>query len=297
MMAATLVLTRYCLLLPVYSLYDIPLQMPVLHFILLVLATLLTGAGGYIVNDLLDTGLDEWNKPGRNLVGKEISEENAWKLYYALNIAGVGTGALVSYMAGKPELGILFLLIATALYYYSLKYKYLPFWGNLTVSLLTALTVAIVWLFEFFYLKQSPADFVEISKNFSLINQHVFGFALLAFLFSMIREIIKDAQDEAGDARFGCRTIPILIGETGTKWLVAGMFLLSLVILAILVIYLMRRYMFLSVSLGVVSIMTIYALFRLLAGNGKPDYSELSRLSKAMLAWGMVSMIFLWLPN
>ena len=297
MMAATLLLTRYCIMLPVYSQVDIALQMPLLHFIMMLAATLLIGAGGYIVHDILDTGLDEWNTPGANKVGREISESQAWKLYYIVNIVGVGLGLLVSFLAGKTELGILFLIIATALYYYSLKYKYLPFWGNLTVALLTAMTVVIVWLFEFFYLKLSPADFVDISRSFSLINQHVIGFAFLAFLFSMIREMVKDAQDEAGDARFGCRTIPILLGGKRTSWLIAGLFVFAVIFLALVEIYLINRYMLLSFSLMAVSLMAIYAITKLAGERGRPDYRRLSLLSKAMLAWGLVSMIFLWFPN
>ena len=127
MMGATLVLVRYCLLLPVYSFSSTPLQMPLLHFILLVISTLLIGAGGYVVNDILDTGLDELNKPEMNLVDHGIPQNQAWNLYYALNIAGIGLGLLVSYLAGKTELGILFLVVATSLYYYSLKYKALSY--------------------------------------------------------------------------------------------------------------------------------------------------------------------------
>ena len=297
MMAAALLLTRYCILLPVYHAQDAPLQMPAAQFALLILATLLIGAGGYIVNDILDIAMDGTNKPGINTVGTDFPESSAWKVYYALSIAGVSLGTLVSLLAGKVELGILFLVIATALYYYSLKYKYLPFWGNLTVSLLTAMTVIIVWLFEFFHLKAAPATFVTISTSFGRINHLVFGYAFLAFSFSMIREIIKDTQDRIGDARFGCRTLPILLGEKRTRWLIFAMLAFSLVVLAVIQSVIFERYLFTSLTLGLVSLVAIYAMIRLASAKGEPDYGHLSLVSKVMLTGGLLSMIFFWFPN
>lgn len=297
MMAAALLLTRYCILLPVYAANDVALQMPAMNFFLLLLATVLIGAGGYVVNDILDAAMDGTNKPGMNAVRTGLSETTAWKAYYILSIAGVVLGTMVSFLAGKVELGILFLVIATSLYYYSLKYKYLPFWGNFTVSVLTSMTVIIVWLFEFFHLKASPAEFVTISTNFGRINHLIFGFAFLAFYFSMIREIIKDTQDRHGDARFGCRTLPIVLGEKKTRWLIFTMLAFSLVVLAVIQTVTFERYIFTSLALGLVSIAAIYAMFRLAATKREPDYGHLSRISKAMLLGGLLSMIFFWFPN
>ncbi len=44
------------------------------------------------------------------------------------------------------------------------------------------------------------------------------GISLFTFLFTLLREIIKDAEDMEGDASAGCRTIPIVIGIRKTKW-------------------------------------------------------------------------------
>lgn len=297
MMAAGMVLTRYCIFMPVYSSQNVAMQMGTPEFVMLVLATLLIGAGGYVVNDILDADLDDLNKPGVNHIGQLITEKLAWRFYYGLNIAGVLLGTALAWLAGKPELGILFLLVATSLYYYSLKYKYLPLWGNLVVALLTALTVVIVWLFEFFFLKNSPADFITISPSFPVLNQFVLGYGFLAFFFSIIREVIKDAQDVEGDRRFGCRTIPVVLGEIRTRWLVAALLFLAVIMITLVQVYLFQGYRLLAIFLGIVSILAVYSLIRLLFVRNDDVYRRLSGMLKAMLATGLVSMVFLWFPN
>lgn len=297
MMAAGLLLTRYFILQPVYSAAGTALQTGALPFLLLLIATLAIGAGGYVVNDILDTGLDELNKPGVNPVGRTITEKQAWTWYYVANGVGLAGGGLLSYLAGKPELGILFVIIATALYYYSLKYKYLPFWGNFVVALLTAMTVLIVWLFEFFFLKQSPEDFILISTRFAWLNRLVLGYSILAFYISFIREVAKDAQDRAGDQRFGCRTLPIVLGDRATRMLLAALFLLALLLMASVQAWLFRRYTALALFLTLVDAGALWALILLLGKKQNIRFSRISLIAKAMLAVGLLSMIFLYFPN
>jgi 4-hydroxybenzoate polyprenyltransferase len=297
MMAAGLALVRFCIFLPVFNITGIPLQTTLPEFLLLVAATVLIGAGGYVVNDILDTGLDDLNKPGKNAVGTLVTEKFAWRLYYTLSIAGVACGAMLSYLAGKPELGILFLVIATSLYYYSLKYKYLAFWGNLTVALLTATNIFIVWLFEFFFLKKSPDSFILASTNFGFLNRFVLGYAFFGFFTTIVREVIKDAQDKEGDARFGCQTLPIVLGDNRTKWLVTGLLVVLLALIILSQFYLLNSFRILAYFLAIADILVIYSFIILLSKKDQPDFRRLSMVMKAVMAAGLMSMAFLWFPN
>ena len=47
-------------------------QMPLLHFLLLVLSTVLIAAGGNVINDYFDTRIDRINKPGKVIVGRTV---------------------------------------------------------------------------------------------------------------------------------------------------------------------------------------------------------------------------------
>ena len=46
------------------------------------------------------------------------------------------------------------------------------------------------------------------------------GFAAFAFLGTLIREIIKDLQDQMGDRELECHSLPIVFGEMPTKIIV-----------------------------------------------------------------------------
>ena len=133
-MAGMLVLVRYAIFLPVFKQNGLEGLMPGWQFLLLVAATIFIGAGGYVINDVLDIEIDKINKPQKQVIGRQISEVTGNKLHINLTAAGVVFGVAFSYLCGNMLLGILFVIIPTALFYYSFKYKYLPVVGNLVVS-------------------------------------------------------------------------------------------------------------------------------------------------------------------
>jgi len=42
-----------------------------------------------------------------------------------------------------------------------------------------------------------------------------------AFIVSLIREVVKDIEDEVGDRKYGCRTMPIVWGINSSKVFIA----------------------------------------------------------------------------
>ena len=62
------------------------------------------------------------------------------------------------------------------------------------------------------------------------------GFSAFAFVWTLIREIIKDIQDEYGDREMECRTIPIVWGITATKWIVTALIVVSVAVLGWLIV-------------------------------------------------------------
>ena len=103
-------------------------------------------------------------------------------------------------------LGFIFIAIAMMLWFYSAQYKKTAFWGNFVIALLSAMVVLIVWLFEFFALRANPINYTEAMKQLELISAVVAGYAIFAFLVSMIREIMKDVEDIEGDKAAGYKT-------------------------------------------------------------------------------------------
>jgi len=144
--------------------------------------------GGNCLNDFFDVAVDKINKPFRPLPKGEISRRSALWLSMSLFLVGLGVSLFI-----KP----LSLVIATVaiilLIFYNHTLKRKLFWGNFTVSFVSALA--------FIYGGITTRDF-----KFSLIP------AVFAFLFHLGREVIKDLQDLKGDRSLNVSSLPIRFG-------------------------------------------------------------------------------------
>jgi 4-hydroxybenzoate polyprenyltransferase len=297
-MAVMLFLVRYAIFLPIFRQNGLEGLMPAWQFLFLVMATLFIGAGGYVINDVLDIELDKINKPQKQVIGRQLSEVTGNKLHFNLTAIGIAFGLAFSYFSGNIFLGILFVIIPTALFYYSFKYKYLPALGNLVVALLAAMTVAIYWLFEFYYLKSQPEIFIDASLSFSLINRFVLAFAFFAFLTTLIREIIKDVQDIEGDTRFGCRTLPIVLGTNATRYLLAFLEIVTIACIAFSQVVLYNTgYSLMVYVLIITQAILLFAIYKTLMARDKDAFKQLSLILKLVMISGMASLIATWFRN
>jgi 4-hydroxybenzoate polyprenyltransferase len=167
-------------------------------------------AGGYIVNDIFDSEADQINKPEKLFVGKEISNQTAWVLYWAHTLLGLGIGVFLAYRIGVMMLAIVPLFIIGLLWFYTTSYKKLPLIGNLVISLFTGFVPLVVGLFELISERRMyRKDIIDL--NF------VIGYAAFAFLISMVREIVKDMEDVEGDKETDCQTMPVAWGISISK--------------------------------------------------------------------------------
>ena len=297
-MAGMLFLVRYAIFQPVFLQNHLIGLMPWWQFMLLVLATLLIGAGGYVINDVLDVELDAVNKPSKQIINRYISAERGKNLHMRLTVAGVITGMAFSYLSGNIMLGILFVIIPTALFYYSYKYKYLPLVGNLVVAAISAMVVLIYWIFEFYHLKGQPLHFIDASRYFALLNRFVLAFAAFAFLVSLMREIVKDAQDMEGDGRFGCKTLPIMMGIPFTRILVIILELVTMAGLGWFQFLLYRSgYIAMAYLLVFTQLLLFIALISTFRAVDKSHFTRLSQLFKFTMLAGMLSLIATWFRN
>lgn len=297
-MAGMLFLVRYAIFMPVFRQNNLEGLMPGWQFLLLVVATILIAAGGYVINDILDIEIDRINKPGRQVIGRQISEAAGNKLHVNLTAAGVVFGIAFSYLSGNIFLGILFVIIPTALFYYSFKYKYLPAAGNLVVSLLAALVVLIYWLFEFYHLKSLPEQFIDASRYFTQLNRFVLAFAFFAFMTTLIREIAKDVQDTEGDTRFGCRTLPIVLGIPATRYILVFLEIFTFGVLAWFHIILNHSgYAIFSYVLLISLLLLVVSVYHTIRARDRAAFSRLSLIMKLVMVAGMISLVATWFRN
>src|SRR5262245_49502930 len=207
--ALTLYLVQYTIIKPFLAQAGLTPTLSDLNFFLLVFATLLVAAAGYIINDYFDVEIDEINKPRKIFIDRTIHHRSAILLHQFLTGLGVLLALYVAWRAGNFKLGFIHAIIAAFLWFYSTGYKKRLLIGNIVIAFLSCLVILIVGLYEkqLFELK----NVAELQAEYSIFVL-LFYYFLFAFLLSLARELVKDAEDIEGDRRFGCRTLPIVIG-------------------------------------------------------------------------------------
>ena len=234
---------------------------------LLSLSTVLIAAAGYIINDYYDIKIDLVNHPEKVIVGIDVSRRIAIVLHTTFNIAGIVIGAYVS-----PYIGVINVIAAFFLWWYSNFLKRLPFIGNLTIGFLSGLAIVLI---TFLY----PDSAREII---------IYGF--FAGFFSLIREIIKDLEDLPGDEKFDCKTLPVVWGVRKTK-----LFIYILLFLFMVSVYYLTSVNFsriwVELNLFLLLLNSIF-IYRLILADTKKNFGWLSSYCKVILLLGILSMVF-----
>ena len=286
---------RYLIMEPLLPSSSFELQFGDLQFALLVVSTMLIAAGGYIINDYFDTQADLINKPSRVVVGVSIHRREAMILHAVMNILGIGIGVYLSFYIDLPALSMVFLIATGLLWFYSTNYKRQFLVGNLAVSLLTGLVPLMVILFEIPLLNREYGEvMLRNNASFGYLIAWVGAFSFFAFVTTLIREVIKDAEDFEGDNAYGMKTIPIVLGTAWTK--------VSLVVLIAgtlgALLYLLLKYIVFSVdpmdyiSLAYFAVllalpMTVL-IIQVLSARSKKAYSRASLLIKLVMLSGIL---------
>ncbi|MEA3500406.1 MAG: geranylgeranylglycerol-phosphate geranylgeranyltransferase [Candidatus Marinimicrobia bacterium] len=239
----------------------------VIKLIFAMLVVMLLNAAANCVNDIRDIEIDKINRPNRPLpAGK-------------LNISEVKIFAIILFIVGNIisfSLGIfpfiISLFIATPLMIiYAIKLKQIAIWGNLLVSFILGLA------------------FIFAAGAFGNYKIGIVP-AVLAFLFTLIREIIKDMEDMIGDEQFDAKTLPVMIGIDKTKSIVV--FLMFVLIIVILIPYLIGVYgvYYLIVVLISVGIPVLLMIGYLLINKEQKKYNYLAKILKVEIFFGLLSI-------
>jgi 4-hydroxybenzoate polyprenyltransferase len=292
---ATQYLMRYFILDPFLKINGFELQLGEVYFALLVLSTVFIAASGYIINDYFDTRTDRLNKPAEVVIDSAIPRRTAIALHTVLNIIGVGLGIFLSFHIKVPGLSLIFLLASGMLWFYSTTYKRQFLIGNLVVSLLTAAVPVLVILFEMPLLNVTYGQIMlEHQVTFNYLFYWVASFGFFAFLTTLIREIVKDAEDFEGDSAYGMNTLPIILGTRWTKGILVALILfliLSLLwMLYHFILFSGDKADFLSAAyfLFLLVIPAFIMSWRIIRAREKEDYTYSSLLLKIIMLGGIL---------
>ncbi len=288
--ALTQVLFQFCIYHPLYK-ESIPGN-DTTRFILLVLASLFIAAAGYIINDYFDINIDEVNKPQQMVVDKLIHRRWAIAWHFILS-----TGGILLTLFALPFLQKWYLVLANItsvalLWFYSTKFKRQLLTGNIVISILTAWTILII-----FFSKVSLADAVGAGNtpHYKFFRLTVL-YAGFAFIISLIREAIKDMEDMPGDAKYGCRTMPIVWGTNAAKVYTAVWLVILIALLVVIQVYILQFKWWWTVIYSIVLVILplVYVLSRLRKSMVTSDFHQLSTWTKGVMFTGILSMLFFY---
>ncbi|MBN8787827.1 MAG: geranylgeranylglycerol-phosphate geranylgeranyltransferase [Terrimonas sp.] len=265
---------------------------------LIVLSSVFIAAGGYIINDYFDLNIDQVNKPGRIVVEKVIPRRWAILLHWLFSAAGIVIGFYVSYVTKNWWIGFSNIVCVLLLWVYSTTFKKKILSGNIIISLLTAWVVLII----FFFIDHLSSNSLEAWQISTPLNEEAhrrimrlaFLYGGFAFVISIIREVIKDMEDMEGDARFGCRTMPIVWGVPVAK-VFTGVWLMALtgalVAIQIYAVYLGWWWSVLY-CVALIILPLLWITRKLYAATVAADFGYLSGAVKFVMLTGILSMIF-----
>jgi 4-hydroxybenzoate polyprenyltransferase len=161
---------------------------------ILVLASSLTIASGYIINNFYDSKKDIINRPNKSRLDRLVSQSTKLQVYFGINFFVATIAFLVSWRAV-----LFFSLYIFLIWFYSHKIKKQVVLGNLMASFLAVLPFFGILLYY---------------KNFYEV---IFFHATFLFLLILIRELIKDLENIKGDLANNYKTIPIVYSEKTSK--------------------------------------------------------------------------------
>lgn len=283
MIAMVQLLIKYALLEP----FEAHIMFNWFGISLLILATLCLAAAGNIINDIYDVETDLVNRPSKVIIGKRVSEKTAYNLFIAFNVIGILIGFYLSHLVDRSGFFALFVIISALLYVYATYLKQTLLIGNIVISLLVAMSILVVGLFELL-----PAITPQNQPTQLFFFKILLDYALFAFVINLVREIAKDLEDIDGDHKAGMNTLPIAIGRDR-----ASKVLFALTLLPLLgVIYYVMTYMYNQpIAVGYFLLFVIapllYVSIKSFSAKNKKEFHHISNMLKLVMLFGMLSLL------
>ena len=238
------------------------------NLFIIVFASSLTIASGYIINNFYDSKKDLINRPNKSMLDRLVSQKTKLQVYFSLNFIVAILAIIVSWRAFLYFSAYIFLI-----WYYSHRIKKHPFIGNLTSAFLSVLPFFAIFLYY---------------KNFYEV---IFGHAAFLFLLLLIREMIKDLENIKGDLANDYKTIPILYGEFVSKKIITFLTISTVIPIYVLIEIFDVGYM--DIYFYSCLIILIFFLQYLWKSNTKQQFILLHNVLKFLIVAGVFSIILI----
>jgi 4-hydroxybenzoate polyprenyltransferase len=292
--ALSQLLFYYCILRPLLpaDYNSLPHALTPFLFVLLLIASLLISAAGYIINDYFDINIDQINKPEKMVIEKIIKRRTAILLHLFFSTAGIIISIYVAWYT-NIIIAIANIICTILLWFYSTTFKRKLLSGNIIIAALTAWAIVVLYFaVNVVYLYKDDHLYL---MNSAMRRIYMFTalYAGFAFVISLIREVVKDMEDMEGDKSYGCKTVPIAWGVPAAK-VFAGVWLVVLIgaIVLIQVYALYSAWWWSGIySLFLLIMPLIIILKKLFKAQTATAFHQISSMIKWVMLLGILSMI------
>ncbi|WP_396149634.1 geranylgeranylglycerol-phosphate geranylgeranyltransferase [Flavobacterium sp.] len=249
------------------------------NLFIIVLASSLTIASGYIINSFYDSQKDLINKPNKTMLDRLVSQKTKLQVYFGLNFFVFLIATLVSWRAV-----LFFSVYIFLIWFYSHKIKKYPIVGNITAALLAVLPFFAILL----YYQKIDAILQNLNNEKYYV---IFAHASFLFLLILIREMIKDLENIKGDLVQNYRTIPVILGENFSKKIITFLVFCTVIPVYILIEMYDVGYMdiYFYTSFGVL----IFFLLKLWKSDSKENYLLLHNILKIIIVAGVFCIVLI----
>ena len=238
------------------------------NLFVLVIASSLTIASGYIINSFYDAEKDLINRPNKSMLERIVRQATKLQVYFGLNFFVFLIAFFVSYRAVLFYSVYIFLI-----WFYSHKVKKMTIYGNLMAAFLAVLPFFGILLYY---------------KNF---NETIYFHATFLFLLILIRELIKDLENQIGDLANDYQTIPIVYSEKTSTTVIAVLSTLTVVPVYFLITVIDVGYM--DIYFYICFIVLIFLNLKLAQSTTKIDYLKLHNILKALILTGVFCIVLI----
>jgi 4-hydroxybenzoate polyprenyltransferase len=247
---------------------------------IVVFASSITIASGYIINSFYDSKKDLINRPNKSMLDRLVSQKTKLQVYFALNFTAVLFALLVSWRAS-----LFFAVYIFMIWLYSHKRKKYALFGNVIAAFLAIFPFFGILLYYYFKL---PLNEIESHSNDLEVT---FTHASFLFVLLLVREMVKDLENIKGDLANGYETIPIAFGENTSKTSITILLILTIIPVYFLVNVFDVGYMDIYFYVGFI-VMIFFGL-RLWKSETREQYLQLHNVLKFLIVAGVFSIVLI----
>jgi 4-hydroxybenzoate polyprenyltransferase len=171
------------------------------------------------LNQIYDLEIDRINKPTRPLTSGRLTIRDAWIFTWTAYAAALVLAWLVA-PGGRHECFWIVVAATIATFVYScppLRTKQRGIWANVTIAIPRGVLLKVAgW-----------------SCVKTVVGLEPWYIGMIFGLFLLGASTTKDFADMEGDARGGCRTLPIVYGVRRAAWMISPSFVLPFVLISV----------------------------------------------------------------